>query len=75
MVTTMGTAAPVTAAPGTWAFTWYSPTYPGANAENDTVAGAPPTVTDGAARVADIGFEGEGDPRPGRFVTSPSPVQ
>ena len=63
IATTMGTAAPVTAAPGTWAFTWHGPAYPGANPEKDTVAGTPPTVTDGAAKVADSGFEGEADPR------------
>ena len=44
-VTTTGTLGPAVTPAGTCAFTWYSPTYPGASPENVTGASSPPTVT------------------------------
>src|SRR5712692_10346331 len=48
---TTGTALPLAEAAGTLAFTWYSPTNPGARPENSTVAFAPPIMTIGSVVV------------------------
>ena len=47
---------------GTSAFTWYSPTNPGASPENSTVAAAPPIVTVGIVVVQASGPSGAGAP-------------
>jgi hypothetical protein len=56
MAITTGTAAPFNDPAGTRAFTWYSPTDPGASPENSTEAKAPPIVTVGVVVVAERGL-------------------
>jgi hypothetical protein len=51
MEITTGTALFAANPGGTCAFTWYSPTKPGARPEYDTPAGTPPMVTVGAVDV------------------------
>ena len=74
IVNTIGTSGPVGAPAGTCTLIWYRPTYPGASPEKLTVAGTPPTVTVGVARVVASGLTGPAEPGAGRFETSPRPV-
>src|ERR1039458_8730878 len=53
---TTGTAPPLDDPAGTSAFTWYSPTVPGARPENTTEACAPPIMTVGVVVVDESGL-------------------
>ena len=75
MVKTTFTAGPPAACCGTSTFTWYKPTKPGARPAKETVAFRPPIVTVAGVKVVARGLLGEGLPSPGRFLTSPRPVQ
>jgi hypothetical protein len=70
-----GIALPLEEPGGTTAFTWYSPTAPGARPENRTVAAAPPIVTVGVTTVHESGLPGPGEPVAGWLLTKPKPVQ
>ena len=59
---TTGTAVPLGVAAGTCAFTWYSPTNPGARPEKETWAGTLPMVTVGVVVVSASWLLVAGDP-------------
>lgn len=75
MEITTGTAEPLADPAGTSAFTWYSPTDPGASPENCTEACAPPIMTVGVVVVDEGGLLSAAEPLAGWLVTEPSPVQ
>src|SRR5438477_12066910 len=62
MDSTTGTLSPRTPS-GTWTFTWFRLTKPGAKPEKITFAGTPPIVTVGMAMVDATGLPGDAVPR------------
>src|SRR5713226_4384 len=71
---TTGTAAPLDDRAGISAFTWYSPTDPGARPENRTEARSPPIVKIAVVSVDERGRPAS-QPVGGGLVTGPRPVQ
>jgi hypothetical protein len=69
---TTGTAEPLDEPAGTSAFTWYSPTDPGARPEKSTCAWTPPMVAIGVVVVSESWSFSGGEPLGGWLVTAPS---
>ena len=74
MLTTSGVAGPAATPAGMRTSISYTPTKPGANPENRTSMGTPPTVTVGNSRVRETGLAGAGRPVGTLNVTGPSPL-
>jgi hypothetical protein len=74
-VSTSGTALPAATPAGTRAFTWCSPTNPGASPANSTVASTPPIVTfTGVVTSASGGTAGAACPVATAGLVAPKPV-
>ena len=74
-VSTSATALPAVTPAGTRAFTWYSPTKPGAKPANSTAASTPPIVTyTGVVTSASGGTAGAACPVATAGLVAPNPV-